>query len=72
LEELDLASLRAIGPEIEPEMLYRVKRLGYRICEIPITFVDRQVGESKLMNTRTMVTSLVFPWRVRLNLWGQR
>ena len=72
LEQLDVRSLHASGPEIGPESLFRVKRLGFRIREIPITFVDRQVGESKLMNTATMVTSLVFPWRVRLGLWSDR
>jgi dolichol-phosphate mannosyltransferase len=71
LERLDLDSLHAVGPEIEPESLYRVKQLGFRIREIPITFTDRQVGESKLMNTRTMFTSLIFPWRVRFSLWGR-
>ena len=65
LERLDLDSLRARGPEVGPESLYRIKELGFRIKEIPITFVDRTVGESKLMNPRIMITSLVFPWRVR-------
>jgi len=69
LERLNPDSLHAAGPEIEPESLYRIKQLGFRICEIPISFRDRQVGESKLMNARTMLTSLIFPWRVRFDLW---
>jgi dolichol-phosphate mannosyltransferase len=70
LERLDLDSLHAVGPEVGPESLYRIKQLGFRIHEIPIAFADRQVGESKLMNTRTMLTSLLFPLRVRFELWG--
>jgi dolichol-phosphate mannosyltransferase len=69
MEHLDLDSLHAIGPESGPESLYWIKELGFRICEVPITFIDRKVGESKLMNVRTMVTSLIFPLRTRLNIW---
>jgi len=68
LERLDPRTLRATGPEIGPESLYRVKQFGFRIVEVPIAFVDRQLGKSKLMNARTMLTSLLFPWRVRLGL----
>jgi len=69
LEALDLDTLHAVGPEVGPESLYRIKELGFRILEIPITFVDRRVGESKLMHPRILLTSLIFPWRVRLGLW---
>lgn len=30
------------------EMMFRAKKAGYRIGEVPITFVDRFFGESKL------------------------
>ena len=30
------------------EMMFRAKKLGYTVGEIPITFVDRLYGESKL------------------------
>lgn len=30
------------------EMMFRAKKLNYRIGELPITFVDRFYGESKL------------------------
>ena len=69
LERLDLNTLHARGPEVGPESLYQIKRSGFRIREIPISFTDRRAGQSKLMNPRIMLTSLVFPWRVRLNCW---
>lgn len=69
MERLDLDSLHAIGPESGPESLYWIKELGFRICEVPITFIDRKVGQSKLMNVHTMVTSLIFPLRTRFNIW---
>lgn len=30
------------------EMMFRAKKLNYRVSEIPISFVDRFYGESKL------------------------
>jgi dolichol-phosphate mannosyltransferase len=32
------------------EMMFRARKLGYQIQELPITFVDRVYGESKLGN----------------------
>lgn len=32
------------------EIIFRAKKLGYNVGEIPITFVDRFYGESKLNN----------------------
>lgn len=68
LEQIDLNSLHARGPEVGPESLYRIKQLGFQIREVPVAFADRRIGESKLMNFRTMLTSLIFPWYVRFNL----
>lgn len=36
------------GYTFQMEMMYRAKQLGYRVREVPITFVDRVYGESKL------------------------
>lgn len=71
LERLNLDSLHAQGPEVGPESLYRIKQLGFRIREIPIAFADRRAGKSKLMNLRILLTSLIFPWRVRFDWWGK-
>lgn len=48
LEAVDLDSFMAIGPDIVQEMLYKVHLKGFRINEVPIVFVERRKGSSKL------------------------
>jgi dolichol-phosphate mannosyltransferase len=45
------------------EMLYVASRRGGRISEVPITFVERREGESKLSNA-VLVESAITPWRL--------
>jgi dolichol-phosphate mannosyltransferase len=46
------------------EMLYEASRNGCRIGEVPIIFVERRVGQSKV-STGVLAESLVTPWRLR-------
>lgn len=48
LRRMDYASVRADGYGFQVEMTHRLVRLGGRIVEVPITFRDRAIGESKL------------------------
>lgn len=48
LEALDLDKIRFIGYAFQIEMKYAIRSLGYRIQEVPITFVDREKGVSKM------------------------
>ncbi|MBI2589805.1 glycosyltransferase family 2 protein [Candidatus Berkelbacteria bacterium] len=48
LESLDLTTLIATGYAFQVEMLLQGHEKGFRLVEIPITFVDRRVGESKI------------------------
>jgi glycosyltransferase involved in cell wall biosynthesis len=48
LRRIDFASVRAEGYGFQIEMTHRAVRSGARVVEVPITFVDRVVGESKL------------------------
>ncbi|MBL7963047.1 MAG: polyprenol monophosphomannose synthase [Flavobacteriales bacterium] len=48
LRALPLDEVRFIGYAFQIEMKYRVKRLGWKIAEVPITFVDRRKGRSKM------------------------
>ena len=48
LENLDLDDVRSDGYAFQIEMNFRCWRKGYRIREIPIIFVDRRSGTSKL------------------------
>ena len=45
------------------EMLYVANRLGSRIGEVPITFVERRLGASK-MSRGVMIESAIAPWRL--------
>jgi dolichol-phosphate mannosyltransferase len=47
------------------ESVYRAHRAGLRLTEVPITFTDRRVGQSK-MSRKVILESIVMPWRLRL------
>lgn len=48
LESLDLESIHSNGYAFQVELNYRCHELGFRIIEVPIVFVDRRVGKSKM------------------------
>ncbi len=60
LQAIDLDALAARGYAFQIETTYRVLRAGLRVKEIPIRFVDRRVGESKM--TRSIVGEAI--WKV--------
>ena len=45
------------------EMMFAAARKGFRIVEVPITFVERRLGESKLSRA-VLLESAVTPWRL--------
>jgi dolichol-phosphate mannosyltransferase len=45
------------------EMLFVASRHGYRIAEVPITFVERREGESKV-SPSILIESAITPWRL--------
>ena len=66
LAKLDLASIQSDGYGFQIEMAYRVARLGGGIVEVPIEFVDRARGASK-MSARVIVEALLL-----VTWWGLR
>jgi dolichol-phosphate mannosyltransferase len=48
LETLDLDSVESKGYAFQIELTYRAAKHGFRIQEIPIVFVDRTEGHSKM------------------------
>ncbi len=48
LEAIDLDAIDSTGYSFQIEMSFRAWKLGFRVGEIPIVFVDRDVGESKM------------------------
>jgi dolichol-phosphate mannosyltransferase len=51
------------------EMLFEAKQRAFRIGEVPIIFVERRLGQSKL-SKGVLIESLIMPWR--LTLRGKR
>ena len=48
LESIDLDSIESVGYGFQVDMTFRVARQGLTIREVPITFVERTLGESKM------------------------
>jgi dolichol-phosphate mannosyltransferase len=66
LEKMDFATVKADGYGFQVEMTYRARRAGVSIREVPIVFVDRTQGTSK-MSSGIVVEAL---WLV--TLWALR
>jgi len=64
LDAIDLDAVRSNGYAFQIEMTYRAWKKGFRIAEIPITFVDRSEGESK-MSKRIVREAIWMVWRLR-------
>ena len=60
LETIDLDAIESKGYAFQIETTYRTLRAGFRVVEIPIHFVDREIGGSKM--SRTIVAEAV--WKV--------
>ena len=70
LEAIDLSRVKSDGYGFQIEINYKAWRKGFRIKEIPILFVDRSVGESK-MSRRIVWEAAWMVWRLRiLDLFG--
>ena len=48
LEVIDFTDMEFIGYAFQIEMKYTAKKLGFKVKEIPITFIDREFGVSKM------------------------
>ena len=64
LEAIDLSAVRSVGYCFQTDLVWRTVRAGLRVTEVPIEFVERVRGESK-MNRAVAVESLR-----RITVWG--
>jgi dolichol-phosphate mannosyltransferase len=64
LRRLDLGRIRAEGYGFQIEMTYRSKQCGAAITEVPISFVDRAAGESKMSSFIVVEALALVTW------WG--
>jgi dolichol-phosphate mannosyltransferase len=61
LETIDLTSLRADGYVFQIEVTYRAIQSGFDVREVPIVFVDRAVGASKMSWNIAIEAMLLVP-----------
>jgi dolichol-phosphate mannosyltransferase len=60
LEAIDLGAIHSKGYAFQIETTYRALRAGFQVVEVPITFVDREVGGSKM--SKAIVAEAI--WKV--------
>ena len=63
LARLPLDRITSDGYAFQVEMTWHAQAAGARIAEIPITFVERREGASK-MSAQVIVESIALPWRL--------
>ena len=71
LEGIDLTQVRSNGYAFQIEMSVRAWRKGFKLAEIPIVFVDRTQGQSK-MNRAIVREAVWMVPRLRLMAWFRR
>ena len=68
LQAIDLSQVRSNGYAFQIEMSVRAWRKGFKLAEVPIVFVDRTEGQSK-MNRRIVREAIWMVPRLRLLSW---
>ncbi|MDI1451147.1 polyprenol monophosphomannose synthase [Polyangium sp. 6x1] len=63
---IDIETLRSNGYSFQIETTYRALRKGMRVTEVPIVFVDRRAGHSK-MSRSIFAEAVVEVWRLRFD-----
>lgn len=66
LERLNLDSIDAQGYSFQIEMTYRALQAGYTVVEVPIIFIDREFGTSK-MSGNIMLEAMWRVWKLRFS-----
>ncbi len=64
LGALDLGAIRSQGYAFQVEMTYQTLQHGFRVSEVPIIFVDRRVGKSK-MSRKIFIEAFFYVLRAR-------
>jgi dolichol-phosphate mannosyltransferase len=66
LESIHLDEVHSEGYSFQIELTYRAVLKGFRVAEVPIVFVDRRVGQSKMSGNVFLEAVLMVP-RLRWN-----
>lgn len=67
LESINLDKIYSNGYSFQIEMTYKAWKKGFRVGEIPIIFIDRCVGQSK-MSKKIVWEAIWTTWRLRLGI----
>jgi dolichol-phosphate mannosyltransferase len=71
LEKLDFDSIESKGYGFQVDLAWRVAKMGLKVVEVPVTFVERELGSSK-MSGNIVVEAMVNVTRWGLaERWGQ-
>ena len=65
LESINLTEIRSNGYAFQIEMNFKAWKKGFTLCEIPIIFVDRDKGESK-MSKNIVYEAAFMVWKLKL------
>ena len=65
LESIDLNCIKSNGYSFQIEMTFRAYAKGFKIKEIPIVFVDRVKGNSK-MSKKIVIEAVTMVWKLRI------
>lgn len=71
LETIELDKIRFKGYAFQIEMKFTAYKIGFRICEVPIIFVNRQLGTSK-MSGGIFSEALLGVIRLKLSSWFRK
>jgi dolichol-phosphate mannosyltransferase len=71
LEAIDLDRVRSDGYSFQIEMNYRAVESGFRVTEVPIIFIDRHAGTSK-MSKRIVREAVLMVWKLKLGSLARR
>jgi dolichol-phosphate mannosyltransferase len=71
LETIDLGEIDSRGYAFQIETTYRVLRAGFEVVEVPISFVDREHGHSKMSREIVLEAVWKVPW-IRLQALAGR
>ncbi len=66
LERIDLGGVKSNGYSFQIELTYRAVLRGMRVAEVPILFVDRRAGASK-MSRKIFAEAIVMVWKLRFD-----
>ena len=66
LESINLDAITSNGYAFQEEMLYKTEQSGFVVVEVPVTFIDRKKGKSKL-SSRDIIEFFAVMMRLRLH-----